>query len=741
MSDPQPQPQPERVDRTQRSFTLRAVIVGLLLVVGIAVLTPLNDWHIKNTYFYSQHLPVGVFLLVVLSGLVINPLLGRWRLRSGEQLVIVGMLLVLGGVASSGLTRLFPANMAGPARVMTTTTELTAFVDENGEVQLPTALYLGFPPKGVPDANDPEYRYVIDGFHNGLGDPTAIGHRSTVTLREGGIERTVLALEGGGDAADRLDLTLPLGAALNGQRQGSSIAVAGLGRVDIVRVQSPGVPWSAWGKALLGWLPLLGFTFLTSIALAGVVRKQWIDHERLPFPIANAIISLLGDPEPGRRLAPIFRIRAFWIGFGIAATVLLSQGLNRLGYWDFPIPTVIELNQAFAGPPWNQVWGWGFWTWRIFFSIVALSFFLPTDLSFSLWFMHLLLCVVYGVLQNQGVPVQFHQPGVAVIGGWACFCVLILWIGRSYYLGLLRAAFVGTDDPERKVGAFYARLLLASFAGMVGSMVLLGAGVGNAVIAGCVYLGLMLVLARLVAEAGIPFVQWPFVWTPASIIFSITGFAVPVAALAPLALLGSTLLGDSRENLLPFAINAEYLGDRAKAPRRRMSAVMLVVLVGGMVISGATLVWLCYNTDGMTNEDSYWKSTMTQGFGPIQQAATAGTTTAASDTWWCYGIGAAITAVLGIARLMVSWWPLHPIGFLVSATYPTVCVWFSFFLGWLAKFLIMRYGGMQLYRAVKPAALGLIAGEAIIAGGFLILGLFAPLLGIDKASIMQFLPG
>ena len=43
---------------------------------------------------------------------------------------------------------------------------------------------------------------------------------------------------------------------------------------------------------------------------------------------------------------------------------------------------------------------------------------------------------------------------------------------------------------------------------------------GNAVIAGCVYLGLMLVLARLVAEAGIPFVQWPFVWTPASIIFS-----------------------------------------------------------------------------------------------------------------------------------------------------------------------------------------------------------------------------
>ena len=739
MSDPQPLT--ERIQPGQKAFTLRAVVVGLLLVAGIAALTPINDWHIKNTYFYSQHLPVGIFLLVVLSGLVINPLLGRWRLRAGEQLVIVSMLLVLGGVASSGLTRLLPGNMAGPARVITTTTELTAFVDDTGEVHLPTELYLGFPEKGVPDPNDPDYRYVIDGFHNGLGAGTAVGHRARVTLREGGIERTVQAFEGGGDSEDRLDLTLPVGAALNGQQPGSVVTVPGGRSIEIVRVESPGVPWAAWGTALLGWLPLLGFTFLTAIAMAGVVRKQWIENERLPFPIANAITALLGDPQPGRRLAPIFLSRAFWAGFGVAATVLLSQGLHQLGFWDFPIPTTIDLSQAFAGPPWNQVWGWGIWNWKIFFSIVALTFFLPTDLSFSLWFMHVFMCVTYGVLQAQGVPVQGHHPGVAVIGGWACFCLLILWIGRSYYLGLLRAAFVGTDDPERKVGAFYARLLLASFAGMVGSMVLLGAGVGHAIIAGCVYLGLMLVLARLIAEAGIPFVQWPFVWTPASIIFSVTGFAVPVAALVPLGLLGSTLLGDSRENLLGFAINAEYLGDRAKAPRRRMSAVMLTVLIAGMLIAGATLVYLCYSTDGMANEDGYWKATMSQSLGPIQQAATTRGADTFGETWLCYGIGAAITAVLGVARLLFAWWPLHPIGFLTCASYPTILIWFSFFLGWLAKSLIMRYGGMQLYRSIKPVALGLIAGEAIIAGGFLLLGLFAPMLGIDKASIMRFLPG
>jgi len=739
MSDPQPLT--ERIDRTQRAFTVRAVIVGLLLVIGIAVLTPVNDWHIKNTYFYSQHLPVGVFLLVVLVGLVVNPLLGRWRFRSGELLVIVSMLLVLGGVASSGLTRLFPGNIAGPAKVLTSTTELTAFVDENGDVQLPKGVYLGIPDKGMPDPNDPEYRYVIDGFHNGLGEGTTVGHRATVTLRENGVERTVQAFEGGGDGPERLDLTTPSGQALNGQRAGTTVTTPDGRQVEIVALTGPGVPWGAWARALLAWMPLLGFTFLIAIALAGVVRKQWIDHERLPFPIANAITSLLGDPEPGRRLAPIFRSRAFWIGFGVAATVLLSQGLSQLGYWSFPIPTTINLGEHFAGRPWNLVWGWGFWTWKIFFSIVALTFFLPTELSFSMWFMHLFVCVAYGVLQAQGVPVQFAHPSIAVIGGWAFFCLLILWIGRTYYLRLLKVAFTGGGDADTRVGAFYARLLLVSFAGLIATMTLMGAQVGHALVAGCVYVGLMLVLARLVAEAGIPFVQWPAWWTPASIIFSVTGFALPVAALAPLSLLGSTLLGDSRENLLPFAVNAEYLGDRAQAPRRRMSLIMLVVLVGGMIISGATLVWLCYTTDGMANEDGYWKATLTQGLGPIQQAANGGAVSSTVDTWICYGIGAAITGVLGIARLMCSWWPLHPIGFLISATYPTIVVWFSFFLGWLAKALVMRYGGMQLYRAVKPAALGLIAGEAIIAGGFLLLGLFAPLLGIDKTSIMRFLPG
>jgi hypothetical protein len=100
------------------------------------------------------------------------------------------------------------------------------------------------------------------------------------------------------------------------------------------------------------------------------------------------------------------------------------------------------------------------------------------------------------------------------------------------------------------------------------------------------------------------------------------------------------------------------------------------------------------------------------------------------------------TAGLGVARLLLSWWPIHPLGFLVAASYPTYQIWFSFFLAWLAKALVMRYGGMQLYKTLKPAAYGLIAAEAVVAGGFLVVALICGMCGhpLSPDQLPRFLP-
>jgi hypothetical protein len=60
------------------------------------------------------------------------------------------------------------------------------------------------------------------------------------------------------------------------------------------------------------------------------------------------------------------------------------------------------------------------------------------------------------------------------------------------------------------------------------------------------------------------------------------------------------------------------------------------------------------------------------------------------------------------------WFPLHPVGFILAVHYPIDVQQFSIFLGWLAKCLITRFGGHDVYRKVLPAALGLILGDVVM---------------------------
>ena len=45
------------------------------------------------------------------------------------------------------------------------------------------------------------------------------------------------------------------------------------------------------------------------MALSVVVHRQWSTHEHLPYPVASFAEALM--PEPGQRLASVFRNRLF----------------------------------------------------------------------------------------------------------------------------------------------------------------------------------------------------------------------------------------------------------------------------------------------------------------------------------------------------------------------------------------------------------------------------------------------
>jgi hypothetical protein len=48
--------------------------------------------------------------------------------------------------------------------------------------------------------------------------------------------------------------------------------------------------------------------------------------------------------------------------------------------------------------------------------------------------------------------------------------------------------------------------------------------------------------------------------------------------------------------------------------------------------------------------------------------------------------------------------------------------WFAFFISWLAKLMLIRYGGMRMHRAAIPFFLGLILGDYVVGSIWAIYG-------------------
>ena len=81
-----------------------------------------------------------------------------------------------------------------------------------------------------------------------------------------------------------------------------------------------------------------------------------------------------------------------------------------------------------------------------------------------------------------------------------------------------------------------------------------------------------------------------------------------------------------------------------------------------------------------------------------------------------FGIGAGVMSLLTLLYYKVPWWPIHPIGFTVSAVWMIRNQAAAIFMAWLSKTLIMRFGGIELYRKASPFFVGLVVGHFLGVG-------------------------
>ena len=78
------------------------------------------------------------------------------------------------------------------------------------------------------------------------------------------------------------------------------------------------VPYGAWISPLCAWLVLLSAFYFTTISIVVILRKRWVEQERLSFPLAQLPLTMVAG-EPGDR--PLLHNGIFWFGFGVSGLV------------------------------------------------------------------------------------------------------------------------------------------------------------------------------------------------------------------------------------------------------------------------------------------------------------------------------------------------------------------------------------------------------------------------------------
>jgi hypothetical protein len=99
------------------------------------------------------------------------------------------------------------------------------------------------------------------------------------------------------------------------------------------------------------------------------------------------------------------------------------------------------------------------------------------------------------------------------------------------------------------------------------------------------------------------------------------------------------------------------------------------------------------------------------------------------------GIGFLFTGLIWWLRRIFPLWPLHPAGYAIASnTWTFGWLWFSVFISWATKSMLLRFGGLGLYRRAYPLFLGLILGEYLIGGGWVLIRL---IFGVEVYSFYR----
>ena len=512
------------------------------------------------------------------------------------------------------------------------------------------------------------------------------------------------------------------------------------------------IPWKDWIGPISTWGIFIVLILAATFSFAVIMRKEWIDNQRLPLPFAQIPMFFLGsegrESSLERFLPEGWQNRFMWAGFAVTFVWCLLRGFHDINSAIPNLDINLRVNAYIENPYFSRMLA------GINVEVLALylgmAMFLDINvllsllIAFFLFRAQFLVGEIYGLTAQAGYPYQIEQR----LSGYIVYSILILFFSRRYIFRVLRAALRGTDRGEEVLssrGAVF--LLIGSFVGVGLWAQAIGMPSSGALLVFLTLLSWALVSMRIRADCGVPScVMFPHLIYIVGFIGGMSAFGTQGVMFAAFI---SILIAYHGFLLIP-GIQLEFLelGRRFRIKRSVILTVNVFAIVGGFLIGGWILLSGVYakgidsfpdsvdyaGISGWANYYGIYETEETMKATETQEEASLGDV---SPGTWAAIYTALLTFVVTLLRHTFTGFWLHPGAIILSSTWVMYHVWASLFVACVVRFAVLKLGGAATVREkLLPFAAGIFLAAVAAQGFFFVVDLF--LFYVADSTQLQF---
>jgi len=497
-----------------------------------------------------------------------------------------------------------------------------------------------------------------------------------------------------------------------------------------------GIPFREWSQPAIFWMSFLTLLLTGTFMMAVIMRRQWVENERYPLPVAQIPIRLLGlnenpDDLSTGRLPSIWKTPIMWTGFAITFIWCMmkiwsayNMSVPNLG---INVPLGPYFSESAMAPVFNEV------SLKVASIFLALGLFMELNILMTLVLGYFLFRAQYWFGEAYGLSSMSEYPFAAeqTNGSYLMYALLVIFFTRKYLWRVLVEAVRGRKADtagELEVLSYRACLIILAlcFGGVALWADWAGVGMAGMLMFYTILLLISFVAAKLRAECGVPFsTYFPYGIFLLIPLFGGAPLIVPagfffIAMISEILFLRSFLL------IPGIQLEAIELGRRARVVPRHMIYVCVLGLFGAWIIGGWFTLSNSYTTGIGTPAQvskTYWfnsynsyiksadQSVATPEMSAEPERAESNSRFKNNPSFWATIFGAGTVSVITVLRQYFAGLWFHPIGLLVGSSWMIQEAWGSLLLAWIIRFTVLKLGGAAIVRTkLMPFAVGIFLG-------------------------------